>query len=119
MFLFEMLEVYKKSLHFSECVILLCRGLKDRAIKDQLGRAALSIPINIAEGQGRNHCREKRQFYWIARGSLCECIPLLQLCSRLGYVDIKEYENLYGLANEISRMIAGLIRSINTEDSGE
>lgn len=111
-FMFEDLEVYKRAMQFMVSIYALNGTLKDRVIKDQLRRAAMSIPLNIAEGQGRMHGKEKRQFYNIARGSLLECVPLLQACWKLQHIDNKKYDFLYGLANEIGRMLSGLIKSV-------
>ena len=111
-FMFENLEVYKKAMAFVVEVYALNGSLKDRTIKDQLRRASMSIPLNIAEGQGRMHGREKRQFYNTARGSLLECVPLLQLCWKLRYLDDNKYNYLYQNINEVSRMLSGLIRSV-------
>ena len=111
-FMFEDLKVYKKAMQFMVEIYALNGALKDRTVKDQFRRAALSIPLNIAEGQGRMHSREKRQFYNTARGSLLECVPLLQACWKLQYIDDSKYFLLYELANEIGRMLSGLIRSV-------
>jgi four helix bundle protein len=72
-FQFEKLEVYQKALDWVESVETICEYLKGKvsySLIDQLSRAALSIPLNIAEGNGRWHKGEKRQFFWIARGSV-------------------------------------------------
>ncbi len=119
MFIFEKLEVYKKSMDFTEKTMIFTKKLNEKWIKDQLSRAALSVPINIAEGQGRTHLKEKRQFYWTARGSLCECIPLVQLCQRLGHLTDEDYSFLYELANEISKMLTGLIKSVEPDGRKE
>ena len=69
-FMFEKLGVYKKSMSFVVNVYALCGSLgqlRDRTLIDQLQRAALSVPLNIAEGNGRIHSREKRQFFFTAR----------------------------------------------------
>jgi four helix bundle protein len=113
-FMFENLEVYKKAMAFVIDIYALNGSLKDRVIKDQFRRAAMSIPLNIAEGQGRMHGKEKRQFYNMARGSLLECVPLLQICWKLKFIEEKKYEYLYENANEISRMLSGLINSVKT-----
>jgi len=86
--------------------------LSDQVIKNQFRRAALSIPLNIAEGQGRLHGKEKRQFYNTARGSLLECVPLLYACKELRYIDEQQFNQLYLLANEVGKMLNGLIRSV-------
>ncbi len=112
MFIFENLEVYKKSMILSEKVLNTTKNVKNRSINDQLSRAVLSIPLNIAEGQGRMHPREKKQFYNTAKGSLYECLPLIQICRTLNYLDAKEYEEIYELMNGIGRMLSGLIKSV-------
>jgi four helix bundle protein len=53
-----------------------------RGFRDQLSRASLSISLNLAEGNGRWHGGDRRQFFCIARGSVFECIPLLQLLQK-------------------------------------
>jgi four helix bundle protein len=117
-FMFESLEVYKKSLEFATEVYLMALSFKDRVIKDQLSRAALSVPLNIAEGQGRLHNKEKRQFYHTARGSLLECIPLIQICKNIDFLSVEKYDHFYGMANEISRMLSGLIASVKKREEG-
>lgn len=84
-FLFENLEIYQRSLRFVEEVESLLPDIKasiSRGFVDQLSRAALSIPLNIAEGNGRWHKAEKRNFFWIARGSVFECVPLIEILKR-------------------------------------
>jgi four helix bundle protein len=113
--MFENLDVYKKAMVFMAEAFNLNKLVKDRTIKDQLSRAALSIPLNIAEGQGRMHGKEKRQFYNTARGSLLECVPLIQACWMLGYISQEKYKQLYISADEIGRMLTGLMKSIKCE----
>ncbi len=81
-FLFENLNVYQKALTWVKDVENLCRasqGQTSPGLLNQLSRASLSIPLNIAEGNGRWHKAEKRQFYWIARGSVFECVAVIQV----------------------------------------
>ena len=111
-FMFENIDAYKKAMSFMVEVYALNGYLKDRTIKDQLRRAAMSIPLNIAEGQGRMHGKEKRQFYHTARGSLLECVPLIQACYRLGYINQEKYNFLYNIAEEIGKMLTGLLKSV-------
>lgn len=56
--------------------------------------------------------REKKQFYYTARGSLYECLPLVQVCLDLHYFNGEHYQNLYNLMNEVGKMLAGLVRSV-------
>jgi len=70
-FLFEKLDVYQKVVEFSDKVISLTNQFPrgQSVVTDQLKRAALLIPLNIAEGSGRWHKDDKRQFNLISRGS--------------------------------------------------
>jgi len=113
--MFENLDVYKKAMSFMVEVYALNGYLKDRTIKDQLRRAAMSIPLNIAEGQGRMHGKEKRQFYNTARGSVLECVPLIQACWMLGFIDNDKYKYFYKTADEIGRMLTGLMKSVRCD----
>jgi four helix bundle protein len=69
---FERLDCYQVALRFTSLAALLIpRG--HRALRDQLTRAALSIPLNIAESAGRSTAADKAHFIAIARGSAMEC----------------------------------------------
>lgn len=112
-FIFEKLVVYQKSLELVEQIEKL-RQERDRkipyALMDQLFRASLSIPLNIAEGNGRWHNGDKRNFFWIARGSVFECVPLVQLLHRSEAISKNEYSALYDRLEELSKMITGLVQ---------
>jgi four helix bundle protein len=114
--MFEGLDVYQKSMQFVIQIYALNGAVRDQIVKTQLRRAALSIPLNIAEGQGRMHGREKRQFYNTARGSLLECVPLIQICQRLGYLNQDKYDQVYGLAEDIGKMLTKLVKSVKIDN---
>lgn len=113
MFLFEKLNVYQKSLEFAEHLSVLMDEFSkgNGYIIDQLQRAALSIPANIAEGNGRHHIKERLNFFWIARGSAFECVPILDLCFRKGLIVKEKYEALRVELESITKMLSGLIDS--------
>lgn len=96
MFLFEKLTVYQKSIQLAERLSALTDNYSrgNWYLIDQLQRAALSISLNIAEGNGRYHRKERCNFFWIARGSAFECVPILELCFRKGLIKGKDYEEL-------------------------
>ena len=79
------------------------------SLTDQLRRAAMSIPANLAKRSGRWHHRDRRQFYWIARGSTHECVVFIELATHLEIMTAEEREELRSRLEEIARMIAGLI----------
>lgn len=78
----------------------------------QLRRSTVSIPSNIAEGQGRRNDREFAQFLRIAHGSLREAETQIMLGERLGYSTEEIERRLLGQAGEIGRLVQGLLRAI-------
>jgi four helix bundle protein len=81
-------------------------------LTNQVRRAAVSIPSNIAEGQGRNSNRDFRHFLSIARGSLQEVETQLELARRLGYLDEIDLINISESSCEVARLINGLSRAL-------
>lgn len=81
-------------------------------VTSQLRRAAVSIPSNIAEGQGRQTTGEFRQFLGHARGSLLETETQILLSERLEYLDHKATEKLLKQAAEVGRILNGLMSSL-------
>ena len=78
----------------------------------QLRRAAVSIPSNIAEGQGRHSDREFANFLSIAHGSLREVETQILIARRLEYVDESSTQSLMDLCSEVGRLITGLANAI-------
>ena len=114
-FQFEKLEVYQKSLNWVESADQVCSNAKGKiahSTLDQLSRASISIPLNIAEGNGRWHKGDKRQFFWIARGSVFECVPLIQVLKRKMAIEEKDYLRYYEQLETLSKMLTGLVNSI-------
>jgi four helix bundle protein len=112
-FTFENLQVYQLSLDWVEHVENFCKRSKDAltpSFKDQFHRASLSIPLNIAEGNGRWHPAEKRQFFWIARGSVFECVPLLELLKRKKLIEKHEFEKARDQLDHLGRMLTNLVK---------
>jgi four helix bundle protein len=81
-------------------------------LTNQIRRAAVSIPSNIAEGQGRGAGASFGQFLRIALGSLQEVETQLLIAQRLGYVAERDVLCLLDLSAETGRVVAGLLRSI-------
>jgi len=82
-------------------------------MQDQLSRAILSIPLNIAEGNGRWHKKEKKQFFWIARGSAFEVIPIIQAIHMKGLVSEMDYQDFYNRLTRVAQMLTKLIKSVD------
>jgi four helix bundle protein len=106
----EKLTVYQVAIEFvilaDEVIEHLPRG--GAYLSDQLQRAALSIPLNIAEGAGEYAVDEKARFYRIAKRSATECAGVLDVCQRLRLVDesryIKGKELLIGIVSMLIKM---------------
>lgn len=115
-FAFEKLSVYQKAIEFGTSVISAVERLtaprNHFRLIEQLEAAATSVAMNIAEGKGRYSKKEFSHFLYISRGSLYETIALLQILLKLQWIDIKSYQNIYADAEEISKMLSGLISSI-------
>lgn len=79
------------------------------ALSDQLKRAVVSVPSNIAEGHGRNSEQDFIRFLNISRGSLYEVETQLEISERLGYVNSEIISKTKVLIVEISKMINSLI----------
>jgi four helix bundle protein len=75
----------------------------------QLRRAVVSIPSNIAEGQGRQTTGEFLQFLGHARGSLLECETQVLLAERMSYLSPNQSESLLEASGEVGRIINGLM----------
>lgn len=106
---FRELEVWKQSMDFVEDVYRLLKQfpVEERyGICDQIRRAAVSIPSNIAEGFGRDTPKEFAHFLSIARGSLYEISTQLEIASRLGY--LQPNSGLYPKIESIGKMLNSL-----------
>jgi four helix bundle protein len=81
-------------------------------LTNQLRRAAISIPSNIAEGQGRNSFKEFKQFLAIALGSLAELETQLIISHEIGYLTLDDYGKLSAALDTIRKMIKALANSL-------
>lgn len=82
-------------------------------ITSQMRRAAVSIPSNIAEGYGRVYGKETLKFLSNALGSASELETQLEICFRLGFGSNIDLDELRNLTNEILRMLAALIKTVD------
>ena len=114
-FLFENLNVYNLSLEFHEKIIKLCKKNSMRGyhhLVDQIKRASLSISLNVAEGNGRFHKNDRRNFFLIARGSAFECVPLITFSVDLNLISTDVADKLREDIDRISKMLSGLIKGV-------
>ena len=113
---FEDLLVWQKGIALAKRIYeITAQGAlqKDFGLKDQLQRAAVSIPTNIAEGFERASTREYIHFLVIAKGSAGELRSLLQVALEIGYLPEEQYITLRAAAVEISSYLANLIKSLD------
>jgi len=100
-------EVYRASSRFPREEVY--------GLTSQVRRAAVSIPSNIAEGQGRRSRREFRRFLRVAHGSLREVETQVLLAERLHYLDTDTKGQLMRMSSEIGRLLNGLVRSLSQD----
>jgi four helix bundle protein len=87
-------------------------------LAQQMRRAAVSVPSNIAEGKGRRTDREFRQFLFTARGSLMELETQLVIAKELQYLPTTDMDTLQEQASDVGRALSGLIKAVNCSESG-
>lgn len=108
------LEVWQVSMRFVETVYRFAKNFpaEERyGLSDQIRRAAVAIPSNIAEGNGRGSKKDYAHFLCIARGSLNEVNTQLELAERLGFGHVDPETAALGVS--INKMLNALIRSLS------
>ncbi|WP_425407728.1 four helix bundle protein [Hyphococcus sp.] len=117
---FQDLDVWKMSIDLAETIYRASGAWPKEerfGLTQQIRRAAASISANIAEGAARNGTREFLHFLGIAKGSLAETRTFLVLAERLDYLDAAAAQALILKAEDISRMLAGLTKSLQARVS--
>lgn len=112
MFLVEKLEVYQKAVEFGKEIIHIHKRNDKKGyygLIDQALRASSSISLNIAEGNGRWTAAERKRYFFIARGSCLECLPILDLFLEAEIINSQQKEALYCQLETIFKMLNGLI----------
>ncbi len=109
---FEDLDVWKRSARLRAELYKQTRSLKDFGFRDQITRAGLSVPSNIAEGMERNSVKEKCKFLEYAKGSCGELRTQIYVGIDIGYVPAELGKPWIHETQEISAMLIGLIRSL-------
>jgi len=115
--MFEDLLVWQKGMEIVKQVYLISRQgelSRDFALRDQLRRAAISIPTNIAEGFERPSRKEYVNFLNFAKGSTGEVRSLLNLVIELGYLEPSKHEELRNAVMELSRYLSNQIKSLRS-----
>jgi|SRR5690606_3396956 len=106
------LDVWKKSVDFVTAIYKLSAVFPKEeqfGLTNQMRRAAVSIPSNIAEGAARQSNKEFIQFLYISLGSVMELDTQLMIAKNLSYISEENLNNIQSQGNEIGRMLNGLI----------
>ena len=115
MFNFEKLEVWQKAIDFADLICNETRAFpaEERfGLTNQLRRAAVSISSNIAEGSSRSSKNDFGRFTEIAAGSVFEVVSQAFIARRQSFLGENEFRKIYADAEELSRMLSGLRRSL-------
>ena len=109
-FAHEKLDVYRAAIEYVGWAHRICTGLKGthRSSKDQLLRASQSIPLNIAEGNGKATDPDRRRFFQIARGSALECAAIQDVLEVCGALSVQENDKSKELLDRIVAMLTRL-----------
>jgi four helix bundle protein len=113
-FSFEKLEVWKKSKSFVSDIYQVSKNFPNDekfGLTNQVRRAAVSIPTNIAEGVSRISKKDQANFSQISFSSLMEVLSHLYIAQELGYIDSEDLEKLKVKIVPLSKMISGLRKS--------
>jgi four helix bundle protein len=114
MFPYENLEVYKKAFATNKTMYRFLKSNKGvpSYAKDQLGRASMSIMLNIAEGSAKFSNKDRRNFYITARGSAFECAALTTFLSDEGEIPEAIFQEVAFAYEELSRMLFTMIKNL-------
>ena len=116
--LYKELMVWQKSMELVKEIYLSVRKLPKEetySLSDQMRRAAVSIPSNIAEGNGRKSLTDYARFLDIARGSEYELETQLEICIMLNYLTEKDTEKAFILIAEVGKILHTLITKLQTQ----
>jgi four helix bundle protein len=108
------LSVYKKAKAFNTEInsSILRNDNLDSVVKNQLRRAALSIVLNIAEGSSRFSKPDRKNYSVISRGSVFECVAIVDILKDTGLMKTQEINQLYSQAEDISKIIFAMIKNL-------
>ena len=113
---FRNLNAYIKAKELVSIVYALIKKFpkeEQYALCDQLRRAVISIPSNIAEGSGRLTTKDQSHFYSIAYGSLMEILAQLDVACDLGYITKEEFQHIETLIDVEAKLLTGLVNKRN------
>lgn len=113
-FNFEKLDVYNKAIDFANEIYSLTKTFPKNEIFgliNQLRRAAVSISLNVSEGSARTK-KDFSRFIDMARGSVFECVAILQISRKQSYINQEKFSELESRLTDLSKMLSGLKKSL-------
>lgn len=111
---FKDLRVWNDAMALAEQIYSIARlpaFSKDFALANQITRACISVPSNIAEGDERNTNKEAVHFFNIAKGSAAEIITQLNIAQRIGYIETDTFNQLEDQAEKVRASLKRLIQA--------
>ena len=119
-FFYRKLNVYQKAVDLVADIYKLLKTFPSEeryALCDQIRRASVSVPSNIAEGMSRVSDKEKNHFLEISTGSLMETMCQIEIGMRLGYVSQEDFDRVEKEIYEIACMLSSLRKKITQPNS--
>ena len=117
MFGHERFEAYQIAIQFLRIALELVESVPPgySVVKDQLKRAALSVPLNIAEGSGKNTGSDRKRYYAIARGSAMECAAICDVVILIGPTDTQKAHE----AKKLLRSVVAILTTVLLKDKDQ
>jgi len=109
---FEDLDVWKRGCRLSVDLYRILENCRDYGLKDQMTRAAVSIPSNIAEGYERKSSKEYAQFLSIAKGSAGELRTQIYIAVKIGVLDAESASGMTKELKELASMLQSIISKL-------
>ncbi|MBR6715963.1 MAG: four helix bundle protein [Prevotella sp.] len=119
-FYYRKLKVYHQSKRLVTNIYSLTKSFplqEQYGLTNQIQRAAISVPSNIAEGMGRFSLKERIHFLEIAHGSLMEVMCQLEIAEHLNYITSEKLIEQENLVDEIAKMLIGLRKTIEEKNN--
>ncbi len=117
----ENLQIWKLGVKLAKDVYLLTEKFPKREVyglTDQIRRAAVSIPSNIAEGKGRSTAKDFVHFLNTARGSVYELKTQLYIAREIGYLTQEDFSTLQKKIEDLSHKIVSMIKFLKAKSDG-
>jgi len=108
----ERLDVYKCSIELLASLLRIANSLPKghASLADQMKRAGMSVPFNLAEGVGKATAPDQKRYFLIARGSAMECGAILDVCRVMNLVDVPEFDAAKALVERVVSMLTRMGR---------